>query len=67
MARLRGAQTVIVGIPPDVAFSVVRLGMDLDVMPRSIWKGLDHLESITTGHRTGQSTLASLVDPRAPL
>ena len=28
MARLRGARTVIVGIQPDVAFVIVRLGMD---------------------------------------
>lgn len=27
MARLRGAETVIVGIQPDVAFAMVRLGM----------------------------------------
>jgi rsbT antagonist protein RsbS len=28
--RLRGAQTVIVGIQPDAAFTMVRLGMTLD-------------------------------------
>ena len=28
MARLRGAVTVIVGIQPDVAFAIVKLGMD---------------------------------------
>ena len=28
MARLRGAATVIVGIQPEVAFAMVRLGMD---------------------------------------
>ena len=29
IARLRGADTVIVGIQPDVAFAMVRLGMDM--------------------------------------
>ncbi len=30
MARLRGAETVIVGIQPEVAFAMVQLGMTLD-------------------------------------
>lgn len=30
MARLRGAETVIVGIQPDIAFAMVQLGMHLD-------------------------------------
>ncbi len=30
MTRLRGAETVIVGIQPDVAFAMVRLGLTLD-------------------------------------
>src|SRR5258708_4127123 len=30
MVRLRGAETVIVGIQPDVAFSMVRLGLTLE-------------------------------------
>jgi rsbT antagonist protein RsbS len=29
MARLRGAVTVVVGIQPDVAYAMVRLGMDM--------------------------------------
>jgi rsbT antagonist protein RsbS len=30
MTRLRGAETVIVGVQPEVAFSMVQLGMTLD-------------------------------------
>ena len=30
MTRLRGAQTVIVGIQPEVAFAMVQLGMKLE-------------------------------------
>ena len=33
MARLRGAVTVIVGIQPDVAMSMVRLGMGMGAVP----------------------------------
>ena len=29
MARLRGAETVIVGVSPDIAFTMVRLGMTI--------------------------------------
>jgi rsbT antagonist protein RsbS len=36
IARLRGAVTVIVGIQPDVAFSMVRLGMDMGDVPTSL-------------------------------
>lgn len=30
ITRLRGAETVIVGMPPDVAFSMIQLGLRLD-------------------------------------
>ena len=36
IARLRGAVTVIVGIQPEVAFSMVRLGMDMGDVPTSL-------------------------------
>lgn len=36
MARLRGALTVIVGIQPDVAFAMVRLGMGTGSVPTAL-------------------------------
>ena len=36
MARLRGAQTVVVGIQPDVAFAMVALGMDTGSVPTAL-------------------------------
>jgi rsbT antagonist protein RsbS len=61
MARLRGAETVIVGIQPEVAFSIVRLGMQLDVHTAlDLEEGLKFLESVTTGHRAGRATLGLL-------
>ena len=36
IARLRGAVTVIVGIQPDVAFAMVRLGMDMGEVPTAL-------------------------------
>lgn len=36
MARLRGARTVIVGIQPDVAFAMVRLGMGTGIVPSAL-------------------------------
>jgi rsbT antagonist protein RsbS len=63
MARLRGAATVIVGINPDVAFAMVQLGMELDMMTTlDLESGLEHLEAVTTGSRTGKSTLGALGD-----
>jgi rsbT antagonist protein RsbS len=63
MARLRGALTVIVGIQPNVAFAIVRLGMDLDVRTAlDLEEGLELLEKLTPGGRAGQSTLGMLGD-----
>ena len=57
-SRLRGAETVIVGIQPDVAFAIVQLGMNLDVHTAlDLEEGLDFLERLTTGDRRGRSTL----------
>jgi len=61
MARLRGAITVIVGIQPDVAFSIIKLGMTIDMHTAlDLEEGLTYLESVTAGHRTGGSTLRAL-------
>lgn len=45
MARLRGSETVIVGIQPHVAISMVRLGMGMGGVPTALdlEEGLDHL------------------------
>jgi rsbT antagonist protein RsbS len=48
MSRLRGAETVIVGIAPELAFSMVRLGLDLDLPTAlDLEEGLAHLRSVT--------------------
>jgi rsbT antagonist protein RsbS len=63
IARLRGAETVIVGIQPDVAFSIVQLGMMVDVHTAlDLEEGLDLLERLTAGDRHGRSTLDVLGD-----
>jgi rsbT antagonist protein RsbS len=48
MARLRGAVTVVVGIQPDVAFAMVRLGMDMGLIATALdlEEGLAHLASV---------------------
>jgi rsbT antagonist protein RsbS len=49
MARLRGAKTVIVGIQPDVAFAMVRLGMSTGAIPSALdlEEGLALLDAAT--------------------
>ena len=45
MIRLRGAETVIVGIQPDVAFTMVQLGLKLEGVPTALdlEEGIDFL------------------------
>ena len=51
MARQRGAQTVLVGIQPDVAFVIVRLGLDTGslVTALDLEEGLAHLAGAPIG------------------
>ncbi len=46
MIRLRGAETVIVGIQPEVAFAMVQLGLTLEDIPTALdlEEGLAHLQ-----------------------
>jgi rsbT antagonist protein RsbS len=63
-ALLRGAQTVIVGIQPEVAFAIVELGMNLDIYTAlDLEDGLVLLDRLTpASSRAGHSTLGVLVD-----
>jgi rsbT antagonist protein RsbS len=51
MSRLRGAQTVVVGMQPEVAFSMVQLGLDFE----DVHTALDLEEGLAfLGVRTGR-------------
>ena len=59
MARLRGATTVVVGIQPDVAYAMVRLGMDMGSIATALdlEEGLAHLarvRHVPTGRPRGR-------------
>ncbi len=61
MAQLRGAKTVIVGIQPDVAYAMVRLGTELEMNTAlDLEEGLDLLEELTAGGRFGRSSVGVL-------
>jgi rsbT antagonist protein RsbS len=63
MARLRGAETVIVGIQPEVAFAMVQLGSDLEIHTvLDLEEGLELLEELTSGGRVGRSSMGVLRD-----
>jgi rsbT antagonist protein RsbS len=54
MARLRGAETVIVGIQPEVAFAMVQLGLTL----KGVATALDLEEGLAFLDRHAQARLA---------
>ncbi len=56
MVKLLGAQCIIVGIQPDVAFSMVQLGLTLEgtTTALDLEDGLDVLQSLTNGGITSQ-------------
>jgi rsbT antagonist protein RsbS len=63
MARLRGAETVIVGIQPDVAFAMVQLVTDLEIHTAlDLEEALERLEELTSGGRVGRSSMGVLRD-----
>ena len=49
MLKLRGAETVIVGIQPDVAFAMIQLGLSLEGVGTALdlEEGLAHLNQVT--------------------
>ncbi len=53
MIRLRGAETVIVGIQPEVAFAMVQLGLTLDGVGTALdlEEGLEYLNQVTTAEK----------------
>jgi rsbT antagonist protein RsbS len=59
MARLRGAETVVVGIQPMVAFTMVRLGMLLDDLHTALdlEEGLDRLDRMVGPERPVEAGL----------
>ena len=63
-ALLRGAETVIVGIQPEVAFAIVELGMNLDIYTAlDLEDGLALLDRLTpSSSRAGHQTLGVLMD-----
>jgi rsbT antagonist protein RsbS len=56
MTRLRGAETVIVGIQPEVAFAMVQLGMSMEDVHTALdlEEGLSFLENRLRGPDAGE-------------
>jgi rsbT antagonist protein RsbS len=57
MIRLRGAETVIVGIQPEVAFAMVQLGLNLEGVATSLdlEEGLAYLDTKAKPNAKGKS------------
>jgi rsbT antagonist protein RsbS len=55
VARLRGAETVIVGIQPDLAYAMVRFGISLYPLHTALdlEEGLAYLDQLTGARRNG--------------
>jgi rsbT antagonist protein RsbS len=55
MIRLRGADTIIVGIQPDVAFAMVQLGLTLENVRTALdlEEGIEQLDQIRKEQRLG--------------
>jgi len=53
MAKLRGAETVIVGVHPEVAIAIVQLGLELDNVHTALGldEGLAHLDDLVGKQR----------------
>jgi len=53
MLKLRGAQTVVVGIQPDVAFAMVQLGLTMEGVGTALdlEEGLAYLDQLTAKNR----------------
>ena len=64
MARLRGASTIIVGIPPEVAFAMVRFGMGADLLHTALdlEEGLTYLDHMVYGPK-GHPNRAGVASP----
>lgn len=58
MTRLRGAETVIVGIQPEVAFSMVQLGLKLEgvACALDLEEGLEYLNKATQRERNARGS-----------
>lgn len=68
IANLRGAVTVIVGVNPEVAFTMVRLGMNLDpvLTALDLDEGLALLDGIVGDRRDPRSNRSPVRQRRTP-